>query len=151
MAHAYALLASRERAARNLVRMGLTVRIVNLNVSAKITRNVIQKLANAFVVRDGKGSSVIVPATKSDSDSIVMRPVIVSTVVHAILKLVLFSFITFFLVCLCRSFVSKKANARVALDGLGRNVRKNAMDGLSDKIVVWNVIVTSRIRMHVTR
>lgn len=108
MAHAYALLASRERAARNLVRMGLTVKIVNLNVSAKITRNAIQKLANVFVARDGKASSVIVPATKSDSDSIAMRHVIVSTVVHAILKLVLFSFSTFFLVCLCRSFVSKR-------------------------------------------
>lgn len=70
--------------------MGLTDRTANLNVSVKMGLNVIPKLVNVFVAKGGKGSNVTVPAIRSDTDLIAMRHVIVSIVVHVILKLVLF-------------------------------------------------------------
>lgn len=60
-----------------------------------------------------------------------------------------FLFSSFSSLLLLSPFCFQKANARVALDGLEKSVRRNAMDVLMDKIVVWNVIVILQIHMHV--
>lgn len=64
MEHVCVHLAFREKVVKSLVPMELTAKIANLNVNVKTALNVIRKLVNVFVVRDGKVSSVIVHAIK---------------------------------------------------------------------------------------
>lgn len=89
MERACALLDSRVKVAKSSVLMGPMGKTVSLNVNVKMEPNVIQKLGNVFVVRDGTVSNAIVHAIKNDSEPTAMKPVTVSIVVHAILKLVL--------------------------------------------------------------
>lgn len=86
-------LAFRAAVVKSLVLMERMAKTVNLSVSAKMAPNAIQKLANVFVVRAGKGSSVIGPVTKNVSEQIAMKRATVSIVARVILKLVRFTVI----------------------------------------------------------